>query len=101
VDWFQLALQNPLIEHCEHRNDSPVSTKGGEFEYPRTNLDIFMIYVCVYMPNITHLAEGFDQGSRVRFPVGAGNFSLHYHFQNGSGTQPVSYPVGIMRAFLG
>jgi hypothetical protein len=26
-----------------------------------------------------------DRGSRVRFPVGAGNFSLHYRVQNGSG----------------
>jgi hypothetical protein len=30
-----------------------------------------------------------DRGSRVRFPTGAGNFSLHHRVQNGSGlTQP-------------
>jgi hypothetical protein len=30
-----------------------------------------------------------DQGSGVRFPTGAGNFSLHHRVQNGSGpTQP-------------
>jgi hypothetical protein len=30
-----------------------------------------------------------DRGSRVRFPAGAGNFSLHHRVQNGSGpTQP-------------
>jgi hypothetical protein len=30
-----------------------------------------------------------DRGSRVRFQVGAGNFSLQYRVQNGSGpTQP-------------
>jgi hypothetical protein len=26
-----------------------------------------------------------DRGSRVRFPAGAGNFSLHHRVQNGSG----------------
>jgi hypothetical protein len=34
-----------------------------------------------------------DRGSRVRFPAGAGNFSLHHSVQNGSGTQPASYPM--------
>jgi hypothetical protein len=33
-----------------------------------------------------------DRGSRVRFPAGAGNFSL-YH-QNGSGAHPASYSMG-------
>jgi hypothetical protein len=31
---------------------------------------------------------------RVRFPARAGNFSLHHRFQNGSGAQPASYPMG-------
>jgi hypothetical protein len=35
-----------------------------------------------------------DWGSRVRFPAGAGNFSLHHHVQNGSGAHPASYPMG-------
>jgi hypothetical protein len=35
-----------------------------------------------------------DRGSRVRFPAGAGNFSLHHRVQNGSGAHPASYPVG-------
>jgi hypothetical protein len=35
-----------------------------------------------------------DRGSRVRFPAGAGNFSLHHRVQNGSGAHPSSYPVG-------
>jgi hypothetical protein len=29
-----------------------------------------------------------DQGSKVRFPAGAGNFSLHHHVQNDSGVHP-------------
>jgi hypothetical protein len=35
-----------------------------------------------------------DRGSRVRFPAGAGNFSLHHRVQNGSGVHPASYPMG-------
>jgi hypothetical protein len=35
-----------------------------------------------------------DRGSRVRFPAGAGNFSLHHCVQNGSGAHPASCPMG-------
>jgi hypothetical protein len=40
-----------------------------------------------------------DRGSRVRFPAGAGNFSLHHRVQNGSGAYPASYPVGTRGSF--
>jgi hypothetical protein len=42
-----------------------------------------------------------DWGSRVRFPVGAGNFSLHHHVQNGSGVPPVPCPMGTRGSFPG
>jgi hypothetical protein len=42
-----------------------------------------------------------DGGSRVRFPVGAGNFSLHHRVQNGSGAHPASYPMGTRGSFPG
>jgi hypothetical protein len=39
------------------------------------------------------LGCGLDyRGSRVRFPAGAGNFSLHHPVQNGSEVHPASYP---------
>jgi hypothetical protein len=41
-----------------------------------------------------------DRGSRIRFPAGAGNFSLH-RVQNGFGAHPVSYSMGIRGSFLG
>jgi hypothetical protein len=42
-----------------------------------------------------------DRGcSRVRFPAGSGNFSLH-RFQNGSGSHPASYPLGTRGPFPG
>jgi hypothetical protein len=42
-----------------------------------------------------------DQGSRVRFPAGAGNFPLHHRVQNGSGAHPASYPVDTRGSFAG
>jgi len=49
-----------------------------------------------------HLGYGLDdRGSRVRFPGGAGNFSLHYYVQNGSGANPASYPMGTGGSFPG
>jgi hypothetical protein len=48
------------------------------------------------------LGYGLDnRGSRVRFPAGAGNFSLHHRDQNGSGAHPASYPMGTRGSFLG
>jgi hypothetical protein len=35
-----------------------------------------------------------DWASRVRFPAGDGNFSLHHRVHNGSGAHPSSYPMG-------
>jgi hypothetical protein len=42
-----------------------------------------------------------DRGSRVRFPEGAGIFSLHHRVQYGSGTHPASYPTGTRGSFRG
>jgi hypothetical protein len=42
-----------------------------------------------------------DRGSRVRFPVGAGNFSLHQRVYNGSGAHAASYPMGTRGSFPG
>jgi hypothetical protein len=48
------------------------------------------------------LGYGLDgRGFRVRFPAGAGNFSLHHRVQNGSGAHPVSYPMGTRSCFPG
>jgi hypothetical protein len=42
-----------------------------------------------------------DRGSRVRFPEGDRNFSLHHRVQNGSGAHPASYPRGTRGSFSG
>jgi hypothetical protein len=37
----------------------------------------------------------------LRFPAGAGNFSLEHHIQTGSGAHPASYPTGSGSSFPG
>jgi hypothetical protein len=37
-----------------------------------------------------------DRGSRVRFPAGAGNFSLRHRVQNGSGAHPIQWVPGAL-----
>jgi hypothetical protein len=41
-----------------------------------------------------------DQGSRVRFPEGVGNFS-HHRVENRTKTRPASYPMGTRGSFPG
>jgi hypothetical protein len=53
---------------------------------------------------IVGIALGYgldDWGSKVRFPAGAGNFSLQHSVQNGSGAHPASYPMGNTGSFPG
>jgi hypothetical protein len=42
-----------------------------------------------------------DRSSRVRFPAGAGNYSLYHRVQNSSGVHPASYPMGTRGSFPG
>jgi hypothetical protein len=42
-----------------------------------------------------------DRDSRLLFPAGAGNFSLHHRVQNGSGAHPTSYPMRTSGFFPG
>jgi hypothetical protein len=42
-----------------------------------------------------------DRGSRVRFPAGAGSFSLQHCVRTRSGAHPSSYPMGTRGSFLG
>jgi hypothetical protein len=48
------------------------------------------------------LDYGLDnRDSRVRFPAGAGNFSLHHRVQNDSGAHIASYPMDNRGCFPG
>jgi hypothetical protein len=60
-------------------------------------------WACVNNVPILGIALGYgldDRGSRIRFPAGAGNFSLHHRVQNGSGAHPASYPMGTRDSLL-
>jgi hypothetical protein len=55
----------------------------------------FVSYRAVIAQSVQRLGYGLDdRSSRVRFPAGTGNFSLHYRVQNGSGAQTASYTMG-------
>jgi hypothetical protein len=55
-------------------------------------------YCVILLDNINGLD---DRGSRVRFPAGAGNFSLHHRVQIGSGAHTASFPIGTRDSFPG
>jgi hypothetical protein len=63
---------------------------------------ILKIHVWISVCKGTALGYGQDnRGSRVRFPAGAGNFSLHHRIQNGSGAHPASYTMDTRGSFPG
>jgi hypothetical protein len=56
--------------------------------------------------NDSSVGRALDYGLEVRgpmvlFPAGAGNFSFHHRLQNGSGSNPASYPMGTGCSFPG
>jgi hypothetical protein len=72
------------------------------FYYQNYRVDFTNIWYWVFYITRTVLGYGLDdQDSRVRFPAGVGNFSLHHRIQNGSGAHPPSYPMGTEGSFPG
>jgi hypothetical protein len=66
------------------------------------NLIANQLQISLYFSVGIALGYGLDdRGSRVRFPAGAGNLSLHHRFQNGSGAHPASYPMSTRGSSLG
>jgi hypothetical protein len=64
--------------------------------------NIISLCQLVIAQSVLRLGYGLeDRGSRVRFPAGAGNFSLHHRVQNGPGTHPASYIMGTRDYFPG
>jgi hypothetical protein len=77
VEFYKTIIIETLI-NIEHFNNSRDSSVGIALDY---GLD--------------------DRGYRVRFPAGAGDFSLHHRVQNGSGAHSASYPMGTRGFFPG
>jgi hypothetical protein len=65
---------------------------------------MFLLYCYKGHDSSVNIVLGYgvdDQGSRVQFLAGAGNFSLHHCLQNGSGAHPASYAMGTRGSFPG
>jgi hypothetical protein len=77
--------------------------------YVNIYVEIFTVFSCCTLlaqsrDSSVGITLGYgldDRGSRVRFPAGAGNFSLHHRVHNGSGADPASYPVDTRGFFPG
>jgi hypothetical protein len=83
--------------HFERRQCSPPPTHIF-------SLQLFCSREIFKCTDIGGIALGYgldDRGSRVWFPAGAGNISLHHRVQNGSGAHPASCPMGTGCSFLG
>jgi hypothetical protein len=69
-----------------------------EIVFHKQGIIIIIIIIIVVVVVVVGLD---DRGSMVRFPTGAGNFSLHHRVQNGSGAHPASYLMGTRGSFPG
>jgi hypothetical protein len=81
---------------CEHGNEPSGSVKKGYF--------LTSIVTISFSNKSCTIALGYgldDRGYSLRFPAGAGNFSVHHRVQNGSGAHAASYPMDTRGSFPG
>jgi hypothetical protein len=114
--WF-ICFPVPFFQRLEHCSQSLtstsflISTHHMQKFFPFWSDQSTHKFYCA-IKNITllslHSTNNFhryygldDRGSRIRFPAGAGNFSLHHRVQNGSGVHPTSYPMDTGGSFPG
>jgi hypothetical protein len=71
------------------------------FKYVSSHCLVSVLLIVIVIIRYSAGLRAGDRGSRVRFPAGAGNFSLHYRVQNGSGAHPATYPMGTRGSFPG
>jgi hypothetical protein len=65
-----------------------------------TSLTLELFSVSETLAVLFRVAVGLnDRMIGVRFPAGAGNFSVRHHVQTGSGAHPTSYPMGTGGSF--
>jgi hypothetical protein len=73
----------------------------------RDNFTFFFTFITNFTENLdssVSIARDYgldDRGSRVRFSMGARNFSLHHRVQNGSRAHPASSLMGTTGSFPG
>jgi hypothetical protein len=98
---LSLALKRPGRE-TDHSPTSSTEVKNM-WSYTSTLQYVFMAW-CLVKQSSVGIVLGYgldDRCSRIRFPAGAVNSSLHHRFQNDSGVHPASYPMGTRGSFLG
>jgi hypothetical protein len=86
-----------MLIYCGYESTSSVCTKTVTQHRTTNHVSFYFVKYFIYRESGCGLD---DRGSRVRFPAGAGNFSLH-RVQNGSGAHPASYPMGTGSSFPG
>jgi hypothetical protein len=100
--WMQLYryFMGQSSEFCRHNPLKGIATSNIKGKH----IYFFIDSVWKLLDSSVGIALGYgldDRGSGVRFPAGAGNFSLHHRVQNGSGAHPASYPMGTRGSFPG
>jgi hypothetical protein len=118
TSWVTISFSNNILHHGVSIQNSEFGSLGVMELVHRacsgTQLEFLSKYrVLVYFLWLHYVLMGRDSsvgialgygldslGSRVRFPAGAGNSSLH-RVQNGSGVHPASNPVGTRGSFPG
>jgi hypothetical protein len=105
-----------VTNSCEHDNEPSVSIKGGEFLDELSDCCLVKKDSCcmelvgwlvgwlVTAGKFSQYSDWLwvdDRSSGVRFPAGAGDFSLLHHVQTGSGANPASFSVSIGGSFPG
>jgi hypothetical protein len=86
---------------------SPSTPRSSKWSLP-IRVPTYTLYMYTFLimsrDNSVGIATGYwlgDQMIGVRFPAGAGNFSLRHHVQTGSGARPEFYPMGKGGSFPG
>jgi hypothetical protein len=110
--WFRSKVTNVSeVNATRHHNSEDLDLNFHLHETLKSRIDRWHWFV-VLLLRVCQLYGFFfivyrsvigldDRGSGVRFPAGAGNFSLHHRVQNGSGAHPASYAMGTRGYFLG
>jgi hypothetical protein len=104
--WIHPRISNVKTTFkCARRNyDEIVKTVHNFDGLERWVAQLYILHSPKSRDSSVGIALGYgldDRRSRVPFPAGAGNFSLHHRVQNGSGAHPASYPMGTKGSFPG
>jgi hypothetical protein len=107
---FAVSRPRPLVTFCnmlllfyDELLSAPRPTPiMGDHPFSAVRDCLFNIFAASHSSVGIALGYGVDdRGSRVRFPTGAGNFSLHHRVQKGSGAHPASYSMDTRGSFSG